>query len=95
MTEQKVQIYTWEQVKQHKSVYDCWLVANGIVYDVTPFLSQFIHPGGLKAILKNASTDCTMDFNFHTDSGKLIWKKYEIGQIYNANSLLKPQCMIM
>ena len=49
--------YTLEQVKTHNKADDCWLVINGLVYDVTNFLCE--HPGGDYIILSNAGQDCT------------------------------------
>ena len=32
--------YTWEEVKEHRSSDSLWIVVNGKVYDVTPFLDE-------------------------------------------------------
>ena len=36
--------FTWEEVEQHNTTDDCWIVIKGNVYDVTDFAP--IHPGG-------------------------------------------------
>jgi predicted heme/steroid binding protein len=48
------QEWTWEEVAQHNTPNDCFLVVDGKVYDVTTFISR--HPGG-EAIYKNAGKD--------------------------------------
>jgi cytochrome b involved in lipid metabolism len=32
-----------EEVEKHKFEDDCWVIVDGAVYDVTPFLNE--HPG--------------------------------------------------
>jgi len=56
--------FTWDEVKKHRYRDSCWLVANGIVYDVTPFLD--LHPVGADAILRRAGRDNTEDLDFHS-----------------------------
>lgn len=36
--------FTWEEVEQHNTTDDCWIVIKGNVYDVTDFAP--VHPGG-------------------------------------------------
>jgi len=52
---------TAEQVAQHASDKDCWVILNGKVYDVTAFLPD--HPGGKKAIVLYAGKDASEEFN--------------------------------
>ncbi|GAA5978153.1 hypothetical protein JCM21900_004312, partial [Sporobolomyces salmonicolor] len=42
----EIKEYSLEEVKQHNSKDDCWVVVNGRVLDVTKFLPD--HPGGAK-----------------------------------------------
>lgn len=70
--------FTVEQVIQHSTPDDCWVMAHGRVYDATPFLH--IHPGG-PCIAKRAGTDATRDYEFHTHHGKLLWKRFCIGRV--------------
>jgi len=53
--------YTLEEVAQHKSEQDCWVVVNGQVLSVSGFLKN--HPGGKQAILLYAGKDATAEFN--------------------------------
>ncbi|KAG9042290.1 Cytochrome b2, mitochondrial precursor [Serendipita sp. 407] len=51
---------SYEEVKRHNTAESCWVIINGIVYDVTEFLD--VHPGGRHVILKAAGTDATRLF---------------------------------
>merc|ERR1712003_456247 len=53
--------YTMEEVAEHVTKEDCWVVVSGQVLNVTSFLSQ--HPGGELAILTFAGKDATEEFN--------------------------------
>ena len=49
--------YTRAEVRQHRTVDDCWLVYRGRIYNVTPYLK--FHPGGVKEVMKGAGKDAT------------------------------------
>lgn len=67
-----------EEVKQHSSVDDAWLVLHGKVYNITPYLR--FHPGGADILLKAAGRDATSLFNkYHP------W--------VNAHALLERCCL--
>ena len=44
--------FTLAECQEHMSDKDCWLVIEGKVYDVTPFLDE--HPGGFDTLVSNA-----------------------------------------
>ncbi|CAE8679574.1 unnamed protein product [Polarella glacialis] len=71
--------FTLEEVQKHDSRDDCWLMANGKVYDVTRLVD--CHPGGAGAILKRAGLDASRDFGFHSKKGKASWEEYLIGKV--------------
>ena len=48
---------TIEEVQQHASVDDCWIVLQGKVYDITPYIP--FHPGGKYQILRAKGKDAT------------------------------------
>jgi len=53
--------YTMHEVGKHNMSTDCWIVLNGDVLDVTPFIKD--HPGGEKPILSFAGKDASAMFN--------------------------------
>jgi len=71
---------TVEQVQEHSSADDCWIVAHGKVYAVPKhFMKE--HPGGQDSIGRRAGLDATRDFDFHSKSGKKSWEVYCIGRL--------------
>jgi cytochrome b involved in lipid metabolism len=46
---------TMEEVKRHKTKDDAWMVFNGSVYNITPYLKY--HPGGTEILMKVAGRD--------------------------------------
>jgi cytochrome b involved in lipid metabolism len=54
-----------EELAKHASTKDCWLLIDGIVYDVTKYLDG--HPGGTAVMVEHAGQDCTSNFE---DIGK-------------------------
>ncbi|GAB2221866.1 hypothetical protein Droror1_Dr00013057 [Drosera rotundifolia] len=78
-TEQKVHVF--EEVSKHNSNKDCWLIINGKVYDVTPFMED--HPGGDEVLLSATGKDATNDFEDvgHSDSARELMEKYYVGEI--------------
>jgi flavocytochrome c len=55
------QTFTVDEVAQHTSPQDCWVIIGDKVLDVTSFLKD--HPGGELAILTFAGKDATAEFN--------------------------------
>ena len=43
---------TLAEAQEHMSEKDCWLIMDGKVYDVTPFLDE--HPGGFDTLVSNS-----------------------------------------
>jgi cytochrome b involved in lipid metabolism len=68
------------EVARHNSISDCYSVVDGIVYDLTDYVSK--HPGGKSKILSICGRDGTRAFdNQHGSSGKIanILSSFEIG----------------
>lgn len=55
------QILNAAEVAKHTSPADCWIIYNGKVYDVTPYMK--FHPGGKDQLMRGAGQDCTQLFN--------------------------------
>jgi nitrate reductase (NAD(P)H) len=72
--------YTRENVRQHNSISDCWVVINNKVYDLTDFLN--LHPGGQASIAAHAGEDATVPFyDIHSDVASAIKGAYVIGTV--------------
>jgi alkylation response protein AidB-like acyl-CoA dehydrogenase/predicted heme/steroid binding protein len=52
--------FTMEQVAQHNSDGDYWIVIDGKVYDVSKFMK--VHPGGAGILRQFGGKDCTEEF---------------------------------
>lgn len=78
--------YTLEEVAKHNTIDDCWLVAHGMVFDVTSFLTE--HPAGISTIMRHAGQESTEDFDFHSPTAQKLWREYKIGTLkgYKAPS---------
>ncbi|ETB59705.1 hypothetical protein YYC_03121 [Plasmodium yoelii 17X] len=72
--------FTFCEIKRHCNIDDCWVVANGNVYDVTKFIEN--HPGGINCILNKATNDVSVDFSFHSKYAQTkIWESLKIGRV--------------
>ncbi|EUD66419.1 hypothetical protein C922_03053 [Plasmodium inui San Antonio 1] len=100
------QYFTKCEIRRHCDVNDCWVVANGYVYDVTTILRH--HPGGINCILKKGGDDVSMDYSFHSKyAQKNFWEPLRIGTVITCskevNDLrmgslsykMKNKCMMM
>lgn len=78
--------YSINEVANHNSESDCWLVISDKVYEVTEFVTS--HPGG-QALLEGCGIDATELFQTrpmgsktpHSDKAKSLLDKYFIGEL--------------
>uniref|UniRef100_A0A0G4I055 Cytochrome b5 heme-binding domain-containing protein n=1 Tax=Chromera velia CCMP2878 TaxID=1169474 RepID=A0A0G4I055_9ALVE len=79
------------QVRRHSLPNDCWIVANGLVYDATEVLAS--HPGGPFSILQKAGgADCTTDFDFHSSATRrTLWPSLVVGRLAPCAGFNKRQ----
>lgn len=73
--------YTLEEVREHSTDKDCWVVVKDKVYDVTDYLSE--HPGGKQILASAAGTDCTDEFedSHFSEEPLLELKRLYIGDL--------------
>ncbi len=91
-----LKIYTKEEVLEHKTINDCWIIIKNKVYDITNYLT--IHPGGKNILLQIAGKDCTEYFNNINHSKKAIkeLEKYYIGDVFiSKTNKCNSSCIIM
>merc|ERR1712216_883133 len=79
-TKPEVKGIKMEDVEKHSSVDDLWLVIDGKVYDVTPFMDD--HPGGGEIMLSAAGKVGTQDFEDvgHSPHARELLKKYSLDE---------------
>ncbi|KAI2512454.1 hypothetical protein MHU86_1907 [Fragilaria crotonensis] len=58
--EKKDRNVTMDEVRQHNTDDDCWVVIHGVVYDLTDFAEE--HPGGAESVRVLAGQDGTEAF---------------------------------
>ncbi len=82
----EARVLSAEIVAKHSSQSDCWTIIDGVVYDITSYVS--FHPGGLDTILQACGVDATEDFhtkggkgNDHLPSTTTLLQSYLIGKI--------------
>ena len=76
--------YTYEEVKCHNTLNDCWIICNNNVYNITHFLNK--HPGGNKIILDYGGLHITNNYisALHSMYAYNMLSKYKIGSIINT-----------
>eukprot|EP00898_Chlorokybus_atmophyticus_P007021 jgi/Chlat1/731/Chrsp104S01216 len=76
--------FAFEEVAQHASSNDCWLIVDGKVYDISKFMDE--HPGGDEVLLSSTGKDATDDFEDvgHSDAARDMMKEWYIGELEGA-----------
>jgi len=84
-----VQEFTSEEVVAHNKKKDLWVVINGSVYDITPFVDE--HPGGEEVLLDVAGQDATEAFDDvgHSDEAREILQGLLKGKL--KGGVIKPE----
>ena len=70
-----------EEIKNHNTAKDCWIIIDNKVYDVTKFLNE--HPGGRKVLTRVGGKDATKHFHQLHKASVLdnVGKNYLIGKV--------------
>lgn len=76
----ELKTFSYSEIEKHNNGEDCWLIVDGKVYDVTPYVEN--HPGG-DAIFKRAGKDNTQGFHGpqHPDHAKDRIQEFLIGYV--------------
>ena len=80
-SEGAIETHTLNEVAQHATRDDCWIIVEGQVLDVTQWLEK--HPGGASVLLERAGTDCTAAFKAarHSTRAENILTKMLVGHV--------------
>lgn len=67
-------------VSKHNTPQDCWTIVNGVVYNITDYVSNGQHPGG-KIVQSMCGVDATKIYNslhVHSQNADNILEQYRI-----------------
>jgi len=72
-------VVTLEELRQHATKEELWLLLKGKVYDVTKFMDE--HPGGDEVLLSEAGKDATEAFEDvgHSDEARALLPGFLVG----------------
>jgi cytochrome b involved in lipid metabolism len=80
------QLYSIEEVREHNTETDAWVVIDGKVLDVTSWVPK--HPGGSHLIAAFAGNDCSDEFAaFHFPQTYSFLKTYQVGELKGGGSV--------
>lgn len=81
--------YTIDDVRQHNTLGDLWIIVDGNVYDITSFAGS--HPGGEEILAEFAGTDCTETFrSIHSTTARNMLAQYRIGVLVDQRAAPLP-----
>ena len=89
-TDSNLPLFSAEEVQQHNTEKDAWIIHRGKVYDVSEFLER--HPGGKDILLAYAGQDVTVlmiqeELHKHTTFAYGWLGKYLIGRLKDDVSI--------
>ena len=81
--------YHREEIARHDSADDAWVIVDGLVYDISPFLGT--HPGGVGVTEDYLGTDISAvirseEVHNHTRTAFEVMEKYCIGVLEDSSS---------
>ncbi|RPB16844.1 cytochrome b5 [Morchella conica CCBAS932] len=82
--------FTLEQVKEHQSKKDLWMIIHDKVYSISGFVDE--HPGGEEVLMDVAGVDATEAFEDvgHSDEAREILAGLLVGNLKRSPSNKKP-----
>ncbi|CAO3585163.1 unnamed protein product [Absidia cylindrospora] len=82
-------LYTFEEVSQHKTREDLWMIIDNKVYDITAFVDE--HPGGEEVLIDEGARDATGPFEDvgHSPDARELLVKYYVGDVDPASAPVK------
>ena len=86
-TRGKVRSVTQEELAEHSSSEDCWIVIDSKVYDVTKYMGH--HPGGINVLRKSAGKDASAGFHRtrHSPRAFKLLEQFYVGDLAVRSSL--------
>ncbi|KAN0060953.1 hypothetical protein ACQY0O_006687 [Thecaphora frezii] len=80
-----------QELAQHNSHENLWLLIDGKVYDVAKFLDE--HPGGDEVLLTEAGKDATEAFEDvgHSDDARALLGPMLVGEIEGGSTKIKTK----
>ncbi|KAI9266852.1 FMN-dependent dehydrogenase-domain-containing protein [Phascolomyces articulosus] len=82
-------VFSLQEISQHNTKDDLWIVLHGKVYDLTKFLPN--HPGGQNVILKHSGKDATLTFELYHSTDiidRFLPPEMYIGQVEQAYGII-------
>ncbi|CAN3358363.1 hypothetical protein DICA3_F12420 [Diutina catenulata] len=82
--------YTLDEIKQHDTPDDLWMIIYNKVYDVTLFASD--HPGGVEVLYDCGGVDATEAFDdvAHSDDAVTMLAPYYLGDVVTSQQTVYP-----
>jgi len=84
-------VVTLEELREHTTKDNIWLLLEGKVYDVTKFLEE--HPGGDEVILSEAGKDATEAFEDvgHSEEARVLLPGMLVGAFEKGDNEVKAK----
>jgi len=84
-------VITLDELREHTTKEDIWVLLHGKVYDVTKFIDE--HPGGDEVILSEAGKDATEAFEDvgHSDEARGLLPGMQVGEFEKGENEVKAK----
>jgi len=82
ITGDQVVNYTATMVALHNTPTDCWIIVDGVAYDITRYIDKGTHTGGRSSLEAACGKDVSTGFNnSHSDRARQELIPYRLGSI--------------